>query len=224
MSKNTKFKQYSVVAVLFVIALVLVGFIYTSTQSKDGNGVMAEVNDQSESPNVEEINTNQSNQVIDEVEDDKIVVEAIDTDQDEVVDVVIDEDQVVDVSTDESNSDDSVGDRGGTEAEMIVIETIEEPVAEEPEKPEETPPEELPKTDDDLTNPDVVPEYDETEVTYTPEVEEEEPVEEVRGTNQVPDSENPFLQDDIPSNGDGGEEQGSDYYQDGNQAGEGDKF
>ena len=222
MSKITKFKQYSVVAVLVIIALVLVGLIYTSTQGKDGNGVVAEVNDQSESPNVEEINTNQSNQVINEVQDDKIVVEAIDTEQDEVVDVVIDEDQVVDVSTDESNSDDSVGDAGGTEAEVIVIETIEEPVAEEPVKPEDTPPEEQPETDDDLTNPDVVPEYEEEEVTYTPEVEEEEPVEEVRGSNQVPDSENPFLQDDIPSNGDGGEvevDDVTDY-----EPGTGDKF
>jgi len=223
MSKNAKFKQYSVVAILVVVALILVGLIYTSTQGKDGNGVMAEVNDQSESPNVEEININQADQVIDEVEDDKIVVEAINTEQDEVVEVVINEDQVVDVITDESNSDDSVGDTGGIEAEVIVVETIEEPVAEEPDKPEETPPEEQPETDDDLTNPDVVPEYDEEEVTYTPEVEEEEPVDEVRGSNQVPDSENPFLQDDIPSNGDMGEMKGEDY-DEGAPSGEGDKF
>jgi hypothetical protein len=222
MSKNTKFKQYSIVAVLVVIALVLVGLIYTSTQGKDGNGVVTEVNDKSESPNVEEININQSNQVIDELEDDKVVVEAIDTEQDEIVDVVVDEDQVVDVTTDESSDDDGVSDTGGTEAEVIVVETIEEPVAEEPEKPEETPPEEQPETDDDLTNPDVVPEYDEEEVTYTPEVEKEEPVEEVRGSNQVPDSENPFLQDDIPSNGDGGEVEVDDVTD--FEPGTGDKF
>lgn len=221
MSKKTKFKQYSVVAVLVVVALVLAGLIYTSTQGDDSNSAVAEDNNQNEAPNVEEIGVNQVDKVVDEVEDDMVVVEAIDTDQDEVVDVVINEDEVVDVVTDESD-DDGTGDTSVIEAEVIVVETIEEPVAEEPEKPEETPPEEQPETDDDLTNPDVVPEYDEEEVTYTPEVEEEEPVEEVRGTNQVPDSENPFLQDDIPSNGDGGEMNGEDYGD--GEWGTGDKF
>jgi hypothetical protein len=221
MSKNIKFTQYSVVTVLVVVALALAGLIYTSTQGNDSNSAVVEGNSQGEAPNVEEIDINQADEVIDEVDGDKIVVEAIDTNQDEVVDIVIDEEQVVDVVTDESN-DDGVGDTSVTDVEVIAVETIEEPVAEEPKKPEETPPEEQPETDDDLTNSDVVPEYDEEEVTYTPEVEEEEPVEEVRGSNQVPDSENPFLQDDIPSNGDGGEMNGEDYGD--GEWGTGDKF
>jgi hypothetical protein len=44
--------------------------------------------------------------------------------------------------------------------------------------------------------------------------------------NLVPDNENPFLKpaSEVPSNGEGGEMKGEDYYQDGGKAGEGDKF
>jgi hypothetical protein len=46
------------------------------------------------------------------------------------------------------------------------------------------------------------------------------------GENLVPDNENPFLKppSEVPSNGEGGEMKGEDYYQDGGKAGEGDKF
>ncbi len=107
-------------------------------------------------------------------------------------------------------------------------ETIDEPMPVEPEKPVSTSPSHTPQTTDNIENTDKVPEYSEEETSYTSEelVEEEKPVatETNEESNLVPDSQNPFLQPNIPSNGDGGEMKGSDYYQDGVSAGEGDKF
>ena len=106
--------------------------------------------------------------------------------------------------------------------EVVTEESIQVPMAPEPVVSEVVEPEIIPATDSDLTNPDVVPTYSEEQVTYVPEP-EPQMVEEVETTsNLVPDSENPFLQPDIPTNGDRGEvriEDVSDYV-----PGTGDKF
>lgn len=214
-----KMKKYSVLTVLVVICLVLVGMIYSASQNKEDNQQVAEVVDDQNKVVVDEIEANSSESDIsveemEEATDKEIVVEPVDIpsddNQEEDGEVVV---EVIEVD-----------DNTGTEVSVIEVEEIEEPIAEEPDKPEQTPPDEIPETTDNLTNPDVVPEYDEEETTYVPDPEPEEPQDEVRGSNLVPDSENPFLQDDIPSNGEGGEIQGEDLYQDGVPAGEGDKF
>lgn len=212
MNKQVKIKQYGVAVLLIAVCFMLVGLIYMTGQRDDENSVVGEV----------------------ERQDTTIEVGSIVVDQED--DVVVEVDPIVTEGMDEmeAESDDTISDNGievqpidpvsGSEnASATIVETIEEPMAEEPEKPELTPPDEIPETDDDLTNPDVVPEYDELEVTYVPEPEVVEPEDEVRGSNLVPDSENPFLQDDIPGNGDGGEMRGEDY-DEGNPSGEGDKF
>ena len=106
--------------------------------------------------------------------------------------------------------------------EVVTEESIQVPMAPEPVASEAAEPDIIPTTDSDLTNPDVEPTYSEEQVTYVPEP-EPQMVDEVETTsNLVPDSENPFLQPDIPSNGDRGEvriEEVSDYV-----PGTGDKF
>ncbi|MGV8146776.1 MAG: DUF6550 family protein [Alkaliphilus sp.] len=90
---------------------------------------------------------------------------------------------------------------------------INEPMPVVPDKPENKPPTHTPQTNSDLGNPDEKPVYAEEEVVYVPEpVEESQTVEETTssGENQqaanngesglVPDSENPFLQANIPDN------------------------
>lgn len=218
MSRNTKMKRYGIVTVLVVVCIVLVGLIYTAVQKSNDDRVATDANHEETTPVVGTL------EMTDEVEgemevDEPIGVEDIDTSGDETAndDVYADEEPMVEVEPIEIDGTE------GVEAETIVVESIDEPMAEEPDKPETTPPEEVPETDDDLTDPDVVPEYDEEETTFVPEPEVEEPQDEVRGTEQVPDSENPFLQDNIPSNGNMGEMKGEDY-DDGAPSGEGDKF
>ncbi|GEM_PF-3193524 len=218
MSKNTKFKQHGIVTLLIVICAVLIGLIYTSTQGKDDNVAAVATDEQAITPVVKDINVDETAENnAKNGESSGVIVEQIDPDQDDVVEVNVDNEAIEVSSIDREEA-------GDTEVDVIVIEEIVEPQAEVPDKPDTTPPEEQPVTDDDLTNPDVVPEYDEAEVTYVPDTEPEEEQDEVRGSNLVPDSENPFLQDNIPGNGDGGESLGEDLYQDGVPSGEGDKF
>lgn len=210
---NVKMKQYSIVVVLVVICVVLVGMIYSVSKGKNNEQQVVEsvdVNDKVEVDKIEVV-SDVSNEVEEEL-DDAIVVEQIDVNTDdnqEDSDNVAVEQIVVDDNTD-------------TEISVIEVEEVDEPIAEEPDKPEQTPPEEIPETIDDLTDPDKVPEYEEEETTYVSEPEPEELQEIVRGSNQVPDSENPFLQDNIPSSGDSGEVYVDDISE--YEPGTGDKF
>lgn len=216
--KILKMKQYSIITLLIIISIALVGLIYSAGQkSKNDQQVVASENQVNE-PIVDEIDYEiiESKNSAKDNEDESPYIEV----EDIVVDDLNEEDGSSEVIVESIDIDED----SNAEISVIDVDEIDVPVSEEPEKPDMTPPEEIPETTDDLTDPDNVPEYDEDETTYTPEPEAEEPEEEVRGSNLVPDSENPFLQDDIPSNGEGGEQQGSDFYEDGNKAGEGDKF
>lgn len=106
-------------------------------------------------------------------------------------------------------------------------EVIQEPLSKEPEKPENIPPEKKPKTKDDVEDMTKEPEYDKEEVTYIPEEKEpktnyESTSNDTEKSNLVPDSENPFLQDNIPGNGDGGFQDSLEYSN--HVPGTGDKF
>lgn len=217
---NFKMKQYSVIAILVVICIALVGLIFSASQRKVDNQQMIESEREEDTPTVAELDyTEEGKDINDENSDDsltEVVVEeiAIDIDEESV-------EESLDITVEPIDLEED------TNKDIVVVEKeeVEVPMAEEPEKPDLTSPEQKPETTDDLTNPDKEPEYEEEETTYVPEPEPEiEQEDEVRGSNLVPDSENPFSQDNIPSNGDGGEQQGSDFYQDGNPAGEGDKF
>ncbi len=215
---NIKMKQYSVVALLVVISIVLVGLIYSTGQKNKDDQQLVGTENQADDPTVDEIDYS-----VVEIEDN------IQDTEDEISFVVVEDIVANDQNEQDGNSEIivepiDVDENTNTEINVADVEEIDVPVSEEPVKPETTSPEEIPETSDDLTDPDHVPEYDEEETTYVPEPEPEIEVDEVRGSNLVPDSENPFLQDDIPSNGDGGEIQGEDLYQDGVPAGEGDKF
>jgi hypothetical protein len=221
MSKNTKFKQYGIITLLVVVSIVLVGLIYNAGQGTNNNTVGEGSGTDINNPVVEEIVLTEDSQGEPEEGTEIVEVEAIEISEE--TETTFDEDNSESVIVEPITTDPVDGnDSSGTTADTTVEENIDEPMAEEPEKPELTPPEEQPETIDDLTNPDVVPDYEEEEITYTPEPEPDEPQDEVRGSNLVPDSENPFLQDDIPSNGDGGEvdvEDVSEY-----EPGTGDKF
>lgn len=88
----------------------------------------------------------------------------------------------------------------------IIEESIEVPMAGEPEKPSLPAPTDKPQTDDDLSDLTHEPSYSADEIVYAPEetIEPEMPEESVVDSNLVPDSENPFLRDDIPTNGNTG--------------------
>lgn len=116
---------------------------------------------------------------------------------------------------------------GGTDQDNNKPEevTIDVPLPTEPEKPETNPPDHKPQTKDDLQDTSKVPEYSEEETTYIPE--ETQPIPEANNnqsgsSNLVPDTENPFLQNNIPVNGDGGEMNGEDLGD--GEWGTGDKF
>ncbi|VDN47287.1 conserved protein of unknown function [Petrocella atlantisensis] len=210
---NMKMKQYSILTLLVVISIVLVGLIYSTGQKKDEHQLVGTEN-QADDLMVDEIDY-----VVDEPKDSTKDSE----DQSPFIKVenIFVDDQYVspEVNVESINIEED----SNTEISLVDIEEVDVPISEEPEKPNLTPPEVVPETKDDLTDPDKVPEYDEEETTYTPEPEAEEVADEVRGTNLVPDSENPFLQDDIPSNGNMGEMMGKDY-DEGAPSGEGDKF
>jgi len=105
---------------------------------------------------------------------------------------------------------------------MIVEEVIKVSMPTEPEKPENTPPDHKPETTDDITNTDKEPQYNKEDTVYVPEQKPIQVEKPSAQSNPVPSSENPFLQNNIPSNGDGGEikiDDVSDYV-----PGTGDKF
>ncbi len=205
MMNHTKQKQYIIITVLLVIVIALVGMIYTSANRKNHIASEQEIKNDESIPVVEALEESGDDDILNGNEN-----------------ALKDEDQgnnTVSVNPIDINA------KAGSASEVAENEVIEVPMAEAPEKPNLAPPEQKPETTADLTNPDQQPEYDNDETTYT---QESKPVEikpkVPSGTYSVPDAENPFLQKNIPSNGVGGEQQGSDFYQDGNPAGEGDKF
>jgi hypothetical protein len=198
---NMKIKQYVIISALILVSIVLVGIIYKAGESKHDDKEVASMIYQADTVNVDGIDAASADtEVNHDVDGSDEMVTGI-----EVEPIDINENHDTDSSVAESEQID-----------------VKMPV--EPEKPDTVPPEYKPVTTDDLTNLDKEPEYVEEDITYIPEPEHEEPSNEPIGTYTVPDSENPFLQDNIPSNGDGGEIQGEDLYQDGIPAGDGDKF
>jgi hypothetical protein len=212
---NDKLKQYSIIAVMAVICIGLVGLIYSVGQRNSNDLQISEAGKEKASLTVSELDyledrayeadTNSEDSLV------KIDIESINNDIEEASEIIVEP----------IDSEENIAIGTG----ILEKEEVEVPIVVVPDKPDLTPPEQMPETSDDLTNPDKIPEYDEEQTTYVP---ESEPVveqqNEVRGSNLVPDSENPFLQVNIPSNGDGGEIQGENLYQDGVPAGEGDKF
>lgn len=202
---TVKKMQSMVIAILIVFCLILSGMIYTSV-NREAATISAEYTDDAvDEPVVEAL----ENQGIESVLEEKEVFAQVDVIEDKTFYV-----EPIDVDVNQSKESD--------ELESV---TIEVPMPVVPVKPDLAQPEQKPETSDDLTNAEQQPEYKEEQITFITEpeptvVEADVP----RGTYLVPDSENPFLQENIPSNGDGGEQLGSDFYQDGNPAGEGDKF
>lgn len=196
---NIKEKQYSIMVVLVMISFMLAGMIYSASQRKEDHKQLA-----TEEVSIQEV-------VIEDIElteyeagepETIVEVEEIPIEGNEILEEVTIFVEVEPISI----VDDQTYDTG-----LVVMEEIEVPKAEEPEKPDLTPPVQEPETSDDLNNLAAVPEYAEEAITYIPDAElVVEKVEEVRGSNLIPDSDNPFLQVDIPSNGDGGELMGSD--------------
>lgn len=161
-------------------------------------------------------------------------LQAIETSKDVAVDEINNDKEILDVETRDETQGATVEVQPINASDLKVItdsevqeDAIEEPMPTAPEIPKSTPPAQAPQTSDNLENKDQIPTYSEEETTFTPEVTElEEPVvsEEQEPSNLVPDAQNPFLQNNIPNNGDKGEMNGSDYYENGVPAGEGDKF
>lgn len=195
---NIKRQRLLIIAVLVLFAFTLAGAIYINN------------NQQNSMDHLQAIETSKD-VTVDEIDKDKEIldVEALDETQGAAVEVQPIDDSDLKLITDSEVHEDN----------------IEEPMPTVPEVPESTPPAQTPQTSDNLENKEQMPTYIEEETTFTPEVTElEEPVvsEEQEPSNLVPDAQNPFLQNNIPSNGDSGEMNGSDL---GDGAwGTGDKF
>jgi len=187
MKKMTiKTQRRIVVSALLVVCVVLLGVIYARL-------------------NVDKPNTDI---VITEIDTNEVLVDVIEMPEEEVVIV-----EVPEIKIDEPKKEENA---------KVTEEEIKEVMPTEPKKPDNTPPEEKPETSGDIEDMTTEPEYTEEEVIYVPdESEEVDPVIEQitepdfnngdEENNLVPDSENPFLQDNIPNNGDGGEMKGEDY-------------
>ena len=194
---NMKTKRTATISALLVVSMILIGTIYVITNKEITDDDLMIDADSKSGPFVESIV---------EQEEEVITVEALE----------------IKTDTTTCNEDSKVGDV-----------TIDEPMAKEPEKPDNSPPEEKPQTSDNVEDMTKEPEYKEGETFYIPkESEEVDPVAEPttesnqnsgdEGSGLVPDSENPFLQENIPSNAIGGErkiEEISDHV-----PGTGDKF
>jgi len=197
---NIKRQRLLIIAVLVLFAVALAGGIYIN------------INQQNSMDHLQAIETSKD-VAVDEIDKEKEILDvvALDETQGVVVEVQpIDDSDLILITDSEVQED-----------------TIEEPMPTAPEIPKSTPPAQTPQTSDNLENKDQIPTYSEEETNFTPEVTElEEPVvsKEQEPSNLVPDAQNPFLQNNIPSNGDSGEMNGSDYYENGVPAGEGDKF
>jgi len=191
---NMKNKRAIMILTLLGIGIVLVGAIYVKTNSKNIN----------------------KDTLIEEKTTHDTVVDAIEAPKEEVVKVEVSriKEEIVMKDTDHK----------------VEKEVIKEPLPKEPEKPKNIPPEKKPQTKDDVEDMAKEPEYDKEEIIYIPEEKEEPKTKneskpnDTEKSNLVPDSQNPFLQADIPSNGNGGEMKGEDYYEEGVPAGQGDKF
>lgn len=172
---NMKTKRVMLISTFLVIGIALVGAIYIKTNTKNMN---------------EDI-------LIREKESDNTVVDTIEEPGKDEEKIEVPEIREEEVIKDIDNK--------------VEKEVIEEPLPKEPEKPKSTPPEKKPQTKDDVEDITKEPEYDKEEVIYIPEEKEEPQTEkdpvpkDNEEDNLVPESENPFLQDNIPNNGDGGE-------------------
>lgn len=221
MSKiGVKSKRLIIGSTLVVVCFVLAGLIISTSQLNKKKSDIDVSNSSENQVTVDEIDVKDESDLEGAVggqESEELLVESTEDIQVDGIDVSsLDTKDLVSVDPIVVNEKDDMDIKDAV-VEEIVVEQVEEP-----EKPDLTPPEGKPETQDDLTDPDKVPEYDDEETTYIPEPEPEEPEEELVNSNLVPDSENPFLQDNIPSNGDGGEidvEDVSDY-----EPGTGDKF
>lgn len=189
---NMKTKRVMLISTFLVIGIALVGAIYIKTNTKNMN---------------EDI-------LIKEKESDDTVVDNIEEPEKGEEKIEVPEIREEEVIKDIDNK--------------VEKEVIEEPLPKEPEKPKSTPPEKKPQTKDGVEDMTKEPEYDEEEVIYIPEEKEEPQTEkdpapkDNEEDNLVPESENPFLQDNIPNNGDGGEMKGEDLGD--GEWGTGDKF
>jgi len=189
-----KTKRAMIISALLVMCIVLVGTIFKTTNQKKTNKDIFVKDKSTTIP------------IVDAIEAPKEDVKTV-----EVAEIKMDVD---------------LKDIGNKIEEQIIYEQLPK----QPVKPKNTPPEKKPQTNDDFEDMRKEPKYNEEEVIYIPEIEEYEPMSESdtksssEESNLVPDSQNPFLHDNIPNNGVGGEMSGEDYYEDGVPAGEGDKF
>ena len=205
--KNTKVKYISIITILFIVAIIIFYGIYSKSKP-----------------------VTQVDQLDKQEEQPYVKVEAIEN----KVTIEVPEIKTTKVEQDKKDN---------VQEEEVIVEAENQTEKETPSKQAETDTKPIPK------NEDVVKEGDEEENPNPPNYEEppkveEKPVQESakdpvvvtpevpedisddRSDNLVPDSENPFLkpaQDRDNSELEGGN-QGSDYYQDGRKAGEGDKF
>lgn len=191
---NMKANRTMIIASFLVVCIICVGAIYVVTNQKNTKDDILIEENISTDPIVEVVK-------VPKADDEKIEVPEI---KEEVI--------IKDIDN------------------KVEEEIIDEPLPIQPEKPKNTPPKKKPQTKGDVENMTKEPEYNEEEITYIPEAIEEPKITNEfdnnysEESNLVPDSENPFLQDNIPNNGDGGEMLGKDYYENGVVAGQGDKF
>jgi hypothetical protein len=198
--KIMKTKRMMITMIILVCCIAVVGGIYTVLQPKTTATDEVLANNEHK-PVVETIETKEPVEVEEIVHEDKKLINAEEADKEETV--VVEEIVITEEKEDEKEKEENV--------------VVEVPMPEVPDT--------VPKTKDDVTDMSKEPEYENEQVTYQEEEKDELPKvenEEKEDSNLVPDSQNPFAD---PANvGKPKVYEGEDFYQDGQKAGEGDKF
>jgi len=205
MRKSTKRQRSLVITGLIIVCIALISVICLSGYGNKDTEDLVENTSNLQAPVIGEIN----------IENESLVAELSEVNAEvQVIPINPEKEVVVELIELEGKETNGHG--------KVEVKKIEEPMAIEPEKPDSSPPDHNPETNDDFKDTEKEPKYSEEETTYIPEQEPQPNEEPSEPSNLVPASENPFLQDNIPSNGDGGEVQGEDLGE--GEWGTGDKF
>lgn len=212
-----RMKYISVVAILLIFAIALGYGIYQRLQPTTQINQMESEEEKQLEVNVEDIepekivdvpeiqNSQQNQEVKEEKSNDETTLD-------------VDEPTVPPApeSPEKESGEEQVEEITDTEVELIPESEDTVKKGDEEENPEPPKYEEPPKVEE-IEQP-------ENPVVVTPKV--PEVTDDKQEGDVVPDSENPFLKppSEVPSNGNGGEKKGEDYYENGGKAGEGDKF
>lgn len=184
MKNHTKIYRRTISMGLIILVVILIIGIYSITRSINKVQTIKVKENDDIMIEVEQLDVDNSDEA--EIKDGSVIGNDL-----VVMPIIIDDDKIGIEITEDIN--------------IIAI-----PLPEVPTRPDNEEPDYNPVTVDDITDLENEPGYNEDQTIYIPEPDTEPEEQGNEPSNLVPDSENPFLQDNIPENGDGGEFNGED--------------